>query len=82
MALTLRPTIARLTGPKRRCVGAESLLGESIIPYNAHENRLPKGTGRAEVTVLPVDFRPSIACSASSVEAASLAWLELFRREL
>jgi hypothetical protein len=33
----------------------------SIIPYNARENRLPKRTGRAEVTVLPVDFRPRMS---------------------
>jgi len=28
----------------------------SIIAYKADENRLPESTGRAEVTVLPVDF--------------------------
>jgi len=54
---------------------------DSIIAYNAHENRLPKGTGGAEVTVLPVDFRAALP-PAFSAEPASSAWFALLRREL
>src|SRR5580765_5146985 len=33
-----------------------------IISYKSVKNRLPKSTGRAEVTVLPVDFLCTPAC--------------------
>jgi hypothetical protein len=33
-----------------------------IMAHMAAENRLPKSTGRAEVTVLPVDFSARCAC--------------------
>jgi hypothetical protein len=45
-----------VTGSNRRLACADSLLGESIIPYNTHENRLPKRTGRVQITVLPCGF--------------------------
>jgi hypothetical protein len=54
---------------------------DSIIPYNAQENRLPKRTGRAEVTVLHVDFRAGFS-PAFSAEPTSSARFVLLRREL
>jgi hypothetical protein len=69
MALTQRPTVAecdRLTLPTCWYWFA---AGKTIIPHNIPENRLPKSTGRAEVTVLPCGFRPCDLASAFSTAA-------------